>query len=157
MNNRQHTYDIIVDNVLSILIITVLYTFISINRDLGNSLISGKYFWFYASIALLSIVAVPAYVVRYRERVRFKLPDLLILLFVSVTVLITLYHTGRLTNKCLLLLFMTAFYFYLSVFLSNKSKLMYILFCLAFVITGLVEAVWGLMQLYGFVNIRTLQ
>jgi O-antigen ligase len=41
-------------------------------------------------------------------------------------------------------------YFYLRISLAGKSKLIYNLCGLAFVITGLVEAVWGLMQLYGF-------
>jgi uncharacterized protein (UPF0333 family) len=40
----------------------------------------------------------------------------------------------------------------LRIFLSGKSKLIYILCGLAFIITGLVEAVWGLMQLYGFTS-----
>jgi tetratricopeptide (TPR) repeat protein len=50
----------------------------------------------------------------------------------------------------MLLTFATAFYFYLRIFLADKSKLIYGLCGLAFVITGLIEAVWGLMQLYGF-------
>jgi tetratricopeptide (TPR) repeat protein len=36
------------------------------------------------------------------------------------------------------------------IFLAEKSKLIYCLCGLAFVITGLVEAIWGLRQLYGF-------
>jgi O-antigen ligase len=42
------------------------------------------------------------------------------------------------------------FYFYLRIFFSDKNNLIYSLCSIFFVITGLVEAVWGAMQLYGF-------
>jgi hypothetical protein len=121
-----------------------------LSKDLSNGIISVKYFWFYTSMTILSIVAVPALIIKRRKRLNFKAPDLMILLFCFATILITLSYTGRLTNKCLLLIFVILFYFYLRIFFSDKSKLFYYLCCLAFVVTGLVEAVWGLMQLYGF-------
>jgi tetratricopeptide (TPR) repeat protein len=129
---------------------TVLSTVFIVNRDMAYGIVSGKYFRFYVSMALLSVIAVPVAIMKCRNSLNLKLPDLLILLFCLVAVLVTLNHTGRLTNKCLLLVFATAFYFYLRIFLTEKSKLIYSLCCLAFIITGLVEAVWGLMQLYGF-------
>jgi O-antigen ligase len=128
----------------------VLSTVWIVSRDLGNGIVSGKYFWFDASMALLSVASIPAAIIKRRERLSFALPDLLILLFSLAAVLITLNHTGRLTNKCLLLILAAAFYFYLRIFLAGKSRLMYRLCGLAFVVTGFVEAVWGLMQLYGF-------
>jgi tetratricopeptide (TPR) repeat protein len=103
-------------------------------------------------MTLLSALAIPAVIIKRKERLSFKLPDLLILLFCVFAVLITINHTDRLTNKCLLLIFATAFYFYLRIFLAGRSNLIYNLCCLAFVITGLVEAVWGLRQLYGFTS-----
>jgi hypothetical protein len=130
----------------------VLFAVFSNSRDLGNGIVSSKYFWFYASMALLSVLAIPAAIIKRRERISFKLPDLLLLLFCLAAVLITLHHTGRLTNKCLLLIFAAMFYFYLRIFLSGKSRLIYVLCGLAFVVTGLIEAVWGLRQLYGFTS-----
>jgi hypothetical protein len=52
MINKQQTYGIIVDTLLSISITVVLCTIFSISRDLSNGIVSGKYFWFYASIAI---------------------------------------------------------------------------------------------------------
>jgi tetratricopeptide (TPR) repeat protein len=138
------------DIFLSIFIILILSTVFIVDKNLYNGIVSGKYFWFYATITLFSVVAILAVTIKRKERLSFKLPDLLILLFCAVSVLITLHHTGRVTNKSLLLIFAMAFYFYLRIFLAGKSKLMYSLCCLAFIVTGLVEAVWGLMQLYGF-------
>jgi hypothetical protein len=56
----------------------------------------------------------------------FKAPDLMIFLFCFATILITLNHTGRLTNKCMLLIFAILFYFYLKIFFLGKSKLLYL-------------------------------
>jgi hypothetical protein len=142
----------IADILLSLSVTMVLFTVFVINRDIAYGIVSGKYFWFYVSMAILSVIAIPAAIIKRRERLSFKLPDLLILLFCIAAVLITLNHTGRLTNKCLLLIFATVFYFYLRIILAGESKLIYGLCGLAFVITGLVEVVWGQMQLYGFAD-----
>jgi hypothetical protein len=150
MNSRQHTYSIIADTLLFISTVTVLCTLFSVSRDLANGIVSGKYFLFYTSMTILSAVAIPAAIIKRKERIVFKLPDLLILLFCLAAVLITLNHTGRLTSKCLLLIFTMLFYFYSRILLAGNSKLTYNLCCMAFVVTGLAEAVWGLMQLYGF-------
>ncbi|MDR0605918.1 MAG: O-antigen ligase family protein, partial [Bacteroidales bacterium] len=152
MDNRPQIYSIIADILLSIAVTIVLFTVLSVGYDFGNGIVSSKYFWFYASMALLSVLAIPAAIIKRRERISFKLPDLLLLLFCLAAVLITLHHIGRLTNKCLLLIFAAMFYFYLRIFLSGKSKLLYVLCSLAFVVTGLIEAVWGLRQLYGFTS-----
>jgi hypothetical protein len=53
-----------------------LKTIFVINNNLANSVVSGKYFWFYASLALLSVAVIPAAIVRRRERLNFKVPDL---------------------------------------------------------------------------------
>ncbi|MDR1155858.1 MAG: hypothetical protein LBL04_14220, partial [Bacteroidales bacterium] len=127
----------------------VLCTVMIHGRNLANGIVSGKYFWFYISMALLSVVAVPATIVR-REKIHFKLSDLLIFVFCLSVVGLTFHHTGRLTNKCLLLLFLTVFYFYLRIFLSGDNKRIRYMVVVFFMLTGLVEAVWGLRQLYGF-------
>ncbi|MDR2651779.1 MAG: hypothetical protein LBC68_05640, partial [Prevotellaceae bacterium] len=150
MITKQQTFNLIAGVLAFIATATVLSTVFALSRDLGNGTVSSKYFWFYGSMALMVTVAVPVAAIRCRERLRFKLPDLLILLFCVAAILITLYHSGRLTNKCILLGFATLFYFYLRIFFSGRSKLLCYLCCVAFVVTGLVEAVWGLMQLYGF-------
>jgi O-antigen ligase len=148
--NKQHTYNIIADILAVVTVIAVLCTVFAVNKDYVYSMIAGKYFWFYGSMALFSIIAIPVSIIRRRERLSFKIPDLLIFLFSLAAVLITLNHTGRLTNKCMLLIFLMIFYFYLRIFLSGKNGLIYSLCGAFFVITGLIEAVWGLMQLYGF-------
>jgi hypothetical protein len=130
----------------------VLCTVMIHGKNLANGIVSGKYFWFYISMALLSVVAVPAAIARRREKVRFRLPDLLIFVFCLSVVGLTFHHTGRLTNKCLLLSCLLAFYFYLRIFFSGDNKLIRCMVVVFFMLTGLMEAVWGLCQLYGFAH-----
>ncbi|MDR0420843.1 MAG: O-antigen ligase family protein, partial [Prevotellaceae bacterium] len=148
LNKCQIIYKI--PNILFLIILLlVLCTVFIVNSDYVYSMIAGKYFWFYGSVTLLSVIAIPAFVIKRRKRLRFEIPDLLILLFCIAAVLITFSCTNRLTNKCMLLGFSTAVYFYLRIFFSGQNKLIYSLCGMAFVTVGLVEAVWGLMQVYG--------
>jgi tetratricopeptide (TPR) repeat protein len=146
-------YKAIIQILLGLTILIVISTVFVINEYLADSIVFGKYFWFYISMALFSVISIPAAVVmKFKKRLIFKLPDLLILAFCSIAILITLKHTGSLTNKCLLLGFLMLFYYYLRIFLSSENKFIYRLCCIFFIVTGLVEAVWGLMQLYGFLD-----
>jgi hypothetical protein len=131
-------------------LIGILYTVFVINLNLGNGIVSGKYFWFYFSMALLSVIAIPIAIIKRKKRVRFRFVDLLFVLFCFAAVGITLSHSDRLTSKCLLMICLVAFYFHLRIFLSDNSKLTVYLLVLFIILTGLVEAVWGLWQLYGF-------
>jgi tetratricopeptide (TPR) repeat protein len=149
MDNKQQ---IITDIFSSLLIMLVLYTVFLINHDLGNGIVSGKYFWFYASMALLTFFTIPITIVKRKERFDFVLPDLLLLLFCCAAVGITFCQTGRFTTKCLLLVFLLFFYFYLRIFFSYKSKRIRYLLVMFFIFTGLLETIWGLRQLYGFIG-----
>jgi hypothetical protein len=126
-------YTITIRILLNLLILAVLSTvlFIGKDSDIDNN-IYGKYFWFYASMVLLAVIVVPAAIIKRREKLSFNLPDLLIFLFSCAFIGITLSHTDRLTNKCILLLFLMLLYFYLRIFLSDKSKLLYGLCCTFF-------------------------
>jgi hypothetical protein len=149
MTDKKYLHNILTDILISIPAVAVLCTVFSVNRDLGNGTVSGKYFWFYTSMALLSVTAIPAAIIKRKNRLNFKFPDLLMLLFCGAALVITLTHTGRLTAKCFLLILLLLFYFYLRIFLSNKSSLIRYLIIVCLMFTGLVEIVWGLKQLYG--------
>ncbi|MDR0603430.1 MAG: hypothetical protein LBG80_03895 [Bacteroidales bacterium] len=81
MITRQQIYRVITDILLFIVITIVLYTVFSVGSDLGNGIVSGKYFRFYISMTLLSVFAISVAIIKRKERLTFKLPDLLILLF----------------------------------------------------------------------------
>jgi O-antigen ligase len=146
----KNSYSRILDIIISILVLFALCTVFFIYSELGNSRVSGKYFWFYFSVASLAVVAIPVAIARRKEPFRFVLNDLLMLLFCCSALAVTLIHIGKFTNRCFLLGLLGIFYFYLRIFLSGKSKLVAYLLVMFFMFTGLVEAVWGLRQLYGF-------
>jgi len=126
----------------------VLSTVFIINRDLANGVVSGKYFWFYLSIGFAAISTLLSFIIN-RKKVPFSILDLLILIFCISGLAITYYHNNAISNKFILLLLVLTLYFYFKIFLSQYKWSIFILTTF-FILTGLVEAVWGLKQLYGF-------
>jgi tetratricopeptide (TPR) repeat protein len=144
MKSKQLLSDI----ALSLLIFSVISTVFVIGQNLGNGIVTGKYFWFYFSTMLFAIIAIPVAVVR-KVTIRFALPDMLLFLFCLFAIGITYLKTGRFPTKSLLLVFLLGFWFSLRICLVGRSKQMLYLLSLFFMITGLTEAIWGLWQLYG--------
>jgi tetratricopeptide (TPR) repeat protein len=144
--NKQLT-----DILLSVPILFVLSTVFVIRHNLGDGIVSGKYFWFYVSMTLFAVIAIPVAVAR-RTKMRFVLSDVLLLLFCLFAVGITYIKTGRFPTKSLLLVFLSGFWFCLRIFLTGRRKPMLFLLSVFFMITGLAEAVWGLWQLYGIAD-----
>ncbi|GHT65358.1 hypothetical protein AGMMS50239_24940 [Bacteroidia bacterium] len=123
-----------------------------INKDLAQGVISGKYFWFYGSMGLVSITTlITAFC--YKSRFRFSVLDLLLLLFAGSIYLSALVFNDAAENttKLTVLALLLVLYFCLRIIAGalRATPLRRVL-CGFIVITGLVEAVWGLLQLYGF-------
>ncbi|MDR0863308.1 MAG: hypothetical protein LBO74_00040 [Candidatus Symbiothrix sp.] len=134
--------------ILSVPFLLVLATVFVIDNSLTRSVVSGKYFWFYGAMELVSIATAVSFII-YRKPVRFSIFDGLIAVFCLSGLGVTYYHTGGITTKFILALLLLILYFYFRIFLAqNKRNLSCLLLC--FILTGLVEAVWGLKQLYGF-------
>jgi O-antigen ligase len=130
-----------------------LSTVFVVSNELANGVVSGKYFWFYGSMGLMSLITFIAVLVRKVSFRFFALDGMLLLFAVSVYLPALLFNeaipnTSRLTLFTLLLVF----YFNCRI-LSGvlKCKPVYRNLFYGFIIlTGLVEAIWGLRQLYGF-------
>lgn len=127
--------------------ILVLCTVFVVNPGLGNGIVSGKYFWFYVSMGLLSALSLQANPFRF---LRMGLPDYLILVFCLLTLSVSygINHSEAVTKHILLLLAILL-YFYAKAFFTSYRQAVYwiVLFLMC---TGLVEACWGLRQLYGY-------
>jgi O-antigen ligase len=131
----------------------VLSTVFVVSDDLVNGIVSGKYFWFYGSMGLMCLTAF-AGVLAGKRPFRFSKMDLLILLFV-LTVYLTAFfvndasqNSTKLTILTLLPVLYFCFRYIINAFQWNEVIQSRI--CLFIILTGLVEAVWGLRQLYGF-------
>ena len=136
---------------LSFLTITpfclILSTVLVVSNQLADGITSGKYFWFYASMGLMSINMVVSCFL-CRKKIQFTIDDGLISLFCLSGLIVTAINSGIFTTKWILLLLIWALYIYLRIGLIQQKKLLPLLMFFL-ILTGLIEAVWGLLQLYG--------
>lgn len=126
----------------------VLSTVFIVNRELAIESAAAKSFWFYIAMAFVSLSAVIVYFVQ-RRNIKVSVIDFLFLFFA----LFVLWpgniqkHAG-IENRYIVFCLIVLLYYYLRVFVSQSPKSVYWI-CLFFIFTGLVEAVWGITQLYG--------
>jgi len=133
-------------------IITCLLLFSTvfvINRDLEYGVVYGKYFWFYLSMGIMAVWSIFAVVIHVKT-IRFNWKDGLILLFGLVALSVSFWGNSLdVTTKHILLILIIILYFYFRIaFQTNQAARNWLPVFL--MITGLVEAVWGLRQLYGY-------
>ena len=127
----------------------VLATVFVIDRDLANGVVSGKYFWFYLSMGILAVSTIIA-VTKSTKPVRISLNDCLVLLFGLITLFVSYFVNGsEAITKHILLILIILLYFYFKISLQTQPSARYWL-PVFLMITGLIEAIWGLRQLYGY-------
>ncbi|MDD4921190.1 MAG: hypothetical protein PHS30_01790 [Bacteroidales bacterium] len=135
MEKYYSPYKNLIDRILFVPFFFVLTTVFAVDRELMNGVVSSKYFWFYASMGLISLTT-PLTSLKQKQSVRFVVSDLL------------LNHSEN-TTKLIILVLLVVLYFLFRITLSQNEhaeKLLYF----AIIATGLVEAIWELRQLYGF-------
>ncbi|MCU0413392.1 MAG: O-antigen ligase family protein [Ignavibacteriaceae bacterium] len=136
--------------------------------DLYNGLITAKQLWFYGSVSVLFIVTSIVILVKRITSLRINLVDLSVLffyLYFFVRSLTTSYtpilHNQKFLNWTILVIMYFIIRFTLagsstgnektenkSCTLVNNQLIRFIIWII--LLTGLVEAIWGLLQLYGF-------
>lgn len=126
----------------------VLSTAFIVSKDLANGVVSGKYFWFYLSLGLIAVSTLISFGVN-RRKITFSILDLLITIFCISGLIITYIHNEFISNKSIILLLILILYFFFKIFCSQYKWNIFII-TLFFILTGLIEALWGLKQLYGF-------
>ena len=127
----------------------VLATVFVVNRDLANGVVSGKYFWFYLSMGILAVMSVVA-VAKSAKPVRITLNDCLVLLFGLITMSVSYFVNGsEAITKHILLVLIILLYFFLKMAFQTQKAARYWL-PVFMMMTGLIEAIWGLRQLYGY-------
>ena len=127
----------------------VLSTVFAVDETLAKGIVSAKYFWFYAAMGITFIVTLVVYGFR-RNTLKIFAVDILLALFVSFVLVINQFvFIHAITTKWILLLQLLVLFIIFRISLKDKTMRFYVL--LFFIITGLVEAIWGLRQLYCFV------
>lgn len=128
--------------------VLVLSTVFVIDNSLNEGITSGKYFWFYISISAAAIACVISYTFN-RRAVKFTFTDLCVAFFCLSGVLTSYLVNGDINNKLILFILAFCLYFLLRIFIVQTDSAKYVLVGF-FILTGLVEAIWGMRQLYGY-------
>jgi len=126
----------------------VLSTVFAVDETLANGVVSAKYFWFYGAMGVTALFSLLAYGCR-RTACKFYPADVLLTLFTCFVLAVNYFVYGNtFSTKWVLLVQLLLLFVYFRIALQDKTLRFYI--TVFFVLTGLVEAVWGLRQLYGF-------
>ena len=123
-----------------------------VSGDLAYGVVSGKYFWFYGSMGLVGLATLINTLID-KHSFRFSAIDLLVLFFAAAVYLPAwlgdaVPNTTKLTILTLLAVLYFSFRLIINTF--NRKDITRHILCIFIIFTGLVEAVWGLRQLYGF-------
>lgn len=129
--------------------LAVLATVFVIDNGLAKGIVSGKYFWFYLCMGAIAVSTTISFLVR-RRAVPYAPSDLCVFIFVAMVVYSAYWLRGyTFYTKEVLLALLFALYLFFRVFMNQYRHALFLL-TLGFMLTGLIEAVWGLRQLYGF-------
>lgn len=127
----------------------VLCTVFATDNHLANGLVMGKVCWFHLSMLCLFIGLLGICLFEKRLRFSFSLPDGLILLLAGATLVTYDWSLNPEPEKLLfggqLLLWWFGLRFLFEQYTSLRFYFLFIL-----LLTGWIEAVWGLSQLYGY-------
>jgi len=127
----------------------VLSTVFAVDETLANGIVSAKYFWFYGAMGITALVSLMVYCCR-RTACKFYPVDSLLLLFTVFVLAVNYFNSGNtFSSKWILLLQLLLLFIYFRIALQDKTLRFYL--TVYFIFTGLVETVWGLRQLYGFI------
>ena len=146
MNSRQ-TIVYISNLLLAAPLLAVVATVWQVNPELANSTVSGKYDWFYLSLATALVSTAIACLIN-RRRFKPQLIDGLVVLFCVSGMLISRLH-GGLEHRHTLLLLLGVLFVLVRIHLSQWKPLHYCII-MVLLLAGCVEAIEGLRQLYGF-------
>lgn len=133
---------------LTIPFIMVLGTVLAISRYMADGVAAGKYFWFCGVMPFVAVSALFAFIIN-RKNIKPNITDVLVFLFGLFGTGITWWHNGW-SMRCILIILLVLLYFCFRIIITQGNKWNVYLLLLALVATGLVEAVWGLLQLYGY-------
>jgi hypothetical protein len=120
------------------------------SKSIVNGIVSGKIFLFFLLTGFISVVIAICVPFKLNKKVQFATVDFLIMIFAFCVVVFLIRSNASeiTTNHIIILLIVFLFFYFRFALQTNKRSIFWLTLCL--IITGLVEAIWGLRQLYGF-------
>ena len=142
MQFREHIKTYLPGIVVFTLVLLLLSTAFAVDETLGNRV--AKIFYFYNIIIIVSLACLPLAWIR---PFRFTVTDALVILYAGYTLWNFHYSGSAATTRAGLLVLVAVTYF-LFRRLTTFAPLGFT--HAALLLTGAIEALWGLAQLYGF-------
>lgn len=149
MSKKLKIASVIFKLILVVILGLLFSTVFVVSNDLAIGIVSGKYFWFYCALGLLSVFLTGFFVFKKTIFIRYSILDFLAAIFSLLVILPILTGTESLNTKAILFVLLAVLYFYFRLILS-LGKFQRTVLILLIIITAMVESIWGLGQLYGF-------
>jgi len=130
-----------------VLFLIILVAVFLTSIGFGSDFVTDKYFWFYLLMGLIAFLSFCIVIIK-RTEMPFKPIDVLILIF---TFAIILHQRDVVTTKHILLILIVLLFYYIRLAFQENKHIKY-WFTVCFIMTGLVESIFGLMQLSGFMQ-----
>jgi len=127
----------------------VFATLFALSNELAIGIISAKTYWFYGAMGICGVTTTVCLVFGKQFKIRLSLAELLLLLFTLVGLLPFLSGAEAVNTIAVLLVLLVVLYLYFRMALRANKFSGYCLH-LFLLITALVQAVWGMAQLYGY-------
>lgn len=136
-------------NILLIIpLLLVISTVFVVNRDFASPTVAPKYSWFGVSLILVAIAGLFLFVIN-RKSVRLTITDILVSTFCLWGIGLTLYLHDTFSLRLNILLLLWIFYLLCRITIV-QYKHFYSILLFILIITGMIEAIWGLGQLYDY-------
>ncbi|MDR2424305.1 MAG: O-antigen ligase family protein [Prevotellaceae bacterium] len=142
-------YGLILNSIKTAPFLLIMSTVFVIRNDLPNSTVTGKYFWFYWAMGIMAATGLCSFFVSRRKIFRFTRFDAAVLVFWLAGLTVSGIHNDALSAKLTVLALLFPLYLYARYWLAERRINSWIL-VVCLILGGLVEALWGLGQLYGF-------
>ena len=118
------------------------------DSGLANGIVTGKMFWFQLSMVVMAIGTAATGWLGGRKSISLALPDGLLFLFAGITLATYDWQLDPEPGKLLFGGQLVVLWFLLRYFLAEAPCLKFF-FLFVMMLTGLIEAVWGMQQLHG--------
>ena len=98
----------------------------------------------------MTLITIFFYVIAKRNKIQLGIFDAFMFIFASKSLLFSIYSNSYtiITKHILFTLIITLYFIFRFIFQTYKKTFYLLFFCI--VLSGLIEAIWGLRQLYGF-------
>lgn len=148
MNSFKYVQKKYISIILTIPLLLVLFTVSIVNNSMANPTVSAKYVWFGITLVLSTICSFLLLLLNKRK-IKLSIIDCLLSVFIFWGIVLTYYKCNDFAFNLYILLLLWIFYAVCRITIEQFNFCIPI-FLFILLMSGLLEAVWGLGQLYGY-------